>query len=162
LLLHLPDQSLQLCIYIRLVRLIPLRDRDGRFGKQSLDTRFGFGVLATIVVVQDLTLGGGGVSEGGVDVPRALVVLQQSVLQIKGVGGERWTYQNVGTDLADMFGLAVAVQIVVLNLEVLAEGYENREGEVISGLVGDTDLIIDQLSPYTSLGDQAAESLPHA
>lgn len=58
-----------------------------------------------------------------------------------------------------MFGLAVAVQIVVLNLEVLAEGNEDGEGEVISGLISDTDLATDQLSSQTALGDQSGRKL---
>lgn len=61
--------------------------------------------------------------ERRVDVPRALVV------------------QDVSPDLANVLGEAVAVEVVVLDLEVLAEGDEDGEGEVVRGLVGDGALI---------------------
>jgi len=39
-----------------------------------------------------------------------------------------------------VLGQAVAVQVVVLNLEVLAEGDEDGQGELVGRLVGDAAL----------------------
>lgn len=50
-------------------------------------------------------------------------------------------YEDVSTNLANVLGLAVAVEVVVLNLEVLAEGEEDFEGEVEGSLVLNTGLI---------------------
>lgn len=50
------------------------------------------------------------------------------------------THKNVRANLADVLGQAVAVQVVVLHLEVLAEGDEDGEGELVSSLVGDASL----------------------
>lgn len=50
-------------------------------------------------------------------------------------------YEDVSTNLANVLGLAVAIEVVVLNLEVLAEGEEDFEGEVESSLVLNTGLV---------------------
>jgi hypothetical protein len=53
---------------------------------------------------------GRGFCESDVDQPTALVV------------------EDIGTDLADLFGSSVAVEVVVLHLEVLSHGDEDVEG----------------------------------
>lgn len=50
-------------------------------------------------------------------------------------------YEDVSTNLANVLGLAVAIEVVVLNLEVLAEGEEDFEGEVEGSLVLNTGLV---------------------
>lgn len=80
-------------------------------------------VAAAVVGVEDLALLGGGLGEGLVDQPGALVVL------------------DVGADLANDFGQAVAVQVVVLDLEVLAQGQQDLLGLLEGGLVLDAGLI---------------------
>lgn len=50
-------------------------------------------------------------------------------------------YEDVSTNLANVLGLAVAVEVVVLNLEVLAKGEEDFEGEVEGSLVLNTGLV---------------------
>lgn len=57
--------------------------------------------------------------ERDVDEPSALVV------------------EDVGADLADQLGGAVAVEVVVLDLEVLAEREEDVERRLVRGRVGD-------------------------
>lgn len=50
-------------------------------------------------------------------------------------------YEDVSTNLANVLRLAVAVEVVVLNLEVLAKGEEDFEGEVEGSLVLNTGLV---------------------
>lgn len=59
-------------------------------------------------------------------------------------------YEDVSTNLANVLGLAVAVEVVVLNLEVLAEGEKDFEGEVESSLVLNTGLIFAVSSDLAS------------
>ena len=86
--------------------------------------------------IEDLALLGRGVFERRVDVPRALVVLPSAA----GHFSQSSTHKNVRADLANVLGQAVAVQVVVLHLEVLAEGDEDGERELVSSLVGDASL----------------------
>ena len=81
-------------------------------------------VAAAVVGVEDLALLGGSLVEGLVYQPRALVVL------------------DVGADLANDLGEAEAVQVVVLDLEVLAQGQEDLLGLLEGGLILDTGLKI--------------------
>jgi len=74
-----------------------------------LDPCLGLGVLATVVVVEDRALGGGRAGEGGVDAPGALVV------------------QDVCADLANLFWRSRVVEVVILDLEVLAKRKEDVE-----------------------------------
>ena len=50
------------------------------------------------------------------------------------------TYKNIGTDLANVLWKTVAVQEVVLDLEVLSEGDKNGQGELVRVLVGHSAL----------------------
>lgn len=59
-------------------------------------------------------------------------------------------YEDVSTNLTNVLGLAVAVEVVVLNLEVLAEGEKDFEGEVESNLVLNTGLIFAVSSDLAS------------
>jgi hypothetical protein len=81
-------------------------------------------VLAAVGGVQHRTLLGGGTSNGLVDQPGALVVL------------------NVGADLANDCGVTEVVQVVILDLEVLAQ----RDQDIVSLLQGlwGSDLQIQQ------------------
>lgn len=90
--------------------------------EELLDAGFAGAILSTIAFIEDLTLFRGSVSEGGVDVPRTLVVLQYKVRIVKICAQKVLAYEDVSTNLANVLGLAVAVEEVVLNLEVLAEG----------------------------------------
>lgn len=63
-----------------------------------------------VVFLKHLALGGGADSQGLVNEPGAFVVL------------------DVGTDLANVLGLAEVVEVVILRLEVLTEGNEDRFG----------------------------------
>jgi hypothetical protein len=78
-----------------------------------LDSFLRLGVLATVVGVEDIALGGGRAGESSVDAPRALVV------------------QDVCADLANLFWRSRVVEVVVLDLEVLAEGKEDVECKLI-------------------------------
>ncbi len=69
-------------------------------------------VLTSVALVKDLALLRGRMSKSDVDEPRALVV------------------DDVGADLADLLVRAEAVEVVVLDLEVLAEGNEDLRREV--------------------------------
>ena len=71
------------------------------------------GVLATVVGIEDLALGGGRAGERSVDTPGAFVV------------------QNVCADLADLFWRPGVVEVVILDLEVLAEGKEDIKRKLI-------------------------------
>lgn len=73
--------------------------------------------------MENLDLLGGGLVKSLVDQPGALVVL------------------NIGTDLADDLGLAVAVEVVILDLEVLAEGQENILSLLEGSLILDASLL---------------------
>ena len=116
------NQPRQLFVDIRLVLFVPPRNVDRFLLVHLLDLGFALGVLATVVFIEDRALFWGRNGQGGVDVPRALVV------------------EDVSTDLANHFGGAVAVEIVVLDLEVFAERNEDGEGEVVCCLVGDAAL----------------------
>jgi hypothetical protein len=78
-----------------------------------LDPCLRFGVLATIVVIKDRTLGRGRTGERSIDAPGAFVV------------------QDVCANLANLFWRSGVVEVVVLNLEVLAEGKEDVECKLI-------------------------------
>lgn len=73
--------------------------------------------------MENLDLLRGGLVKGLVDQPGALVVL------------------DIGTDLADDLGLAVAVEVVILDLEVLAEGQENILSLLEGSLILDASLL---------------------
>jgi hypothetical protein len=72
--------------------------------------------------VEDLSLLRGGLGKGLVDQPRALVVL------------------DISSNLANGSGVTVAVQVVILDLEVLAQGQENALSLLEGGLILDTSL----------------------
>jgi len=78
-----------------------------------LDPCLRIGVLATVVVVEDRALGEGHAGEGSVDAPGAFVV------------------QDICADLADLFWRSGVVEIVILDLEILAEGEEDVECKII-------------------------------
>lgn len=59
-------------------------------------------------------------------------------------------YEDISTNLANVLGLAVAIEIVVLNLEVLAKGEKDSECEVESSLVLNTGLIFAVNSDLSS------------
>ncbi len=67
----------------------------------------------TVVGVEDRALREGCAGKRSVDTPGALVVY------------------DVGADLADLFWRSRIVEIVILDLEVLAEGKEDVKGELI-------------------------------
>ena len=75
-----------------------------------LDGGFLGRVFAAVGLVQDGALGGRGALESLIDEPRAFVV------------------QDVGADLADGFGAAVGVEVVVLDLEVFAQRDQDVAG----------------------------------
>lgn len=135
------NQSIDLLVTFLLVLLESLRNRDRPLREELLDAGFAGTVLSTIVFIEDLTLFGGSVSKGGVDVPRTLVVLQYRVRICLDLCSEGFAYEDVSTNLTNVLGLAVAVEVVILNLEVLAEGEEDFEGEVESSPVLNTGLI---------------------
>lgn len=103
-------------------------------------------ILLAVVLLEDLALFGGGNLESLVDEPRALVIL------------------DIGTDLANVLGKTKVVEVVILDLEVFAEGDEDilgllevlgggkvelveckSDGEVegvVSGLVDDNELVL--------------------
>ena len=86
---------------------------DADLAEDLLDPCLRLCVLAAIVGVEDRALGGARVREGRVDAPRALVV------------------QDVRADLADLLGRARKVEVVVLDLEVLAERQEDVQRELV-------------------------------
>lgn len=70
---------------------------------ELLDDGFLGVVLLAVVLFENLALLGSGNFEGLVDQPGALIVL------------------DIGTNLANVFGKAKVVEVVVLNLEILAK-----------------------------------------
>lgn len=123
-------------------------------------------VLLAVVLLEDLALLGGGKLQGLVDQPGALVVL------------------DVGADLANVLGQAKVVEVVVLDLEVLAEGDEDvlcglqvlgggnvqhveRQGDgevegVVGGLVDDDEAVlfhgeVVEVDDVLGRGEQVAE-----
>lgn len=103
-------------------------------------------VLAAVVLLQNLALLGSDNSESLVDKPRALVV------------------EDISSNLANVLGVAVAVEVIILDLEVLAErdkdgssslqillggntGHVHGEGDgevegVVGSLVNDDKLVL--------------------
>jgi hypothetical protein len=77
------------------------------------DPRLRLGVLATVVVVEDRALGRGRTGEHSIDAPGAFVV------------------QCVCADLTNLFWCSSVVEVVILDLEVLAEGKEDVECKLI-------------------------------
>ena len=69
--------------------------------------------LATIVVIEDHALGGGSAGERSVDAPGAFVV------------------QDVCADLTNLFRRSGIVKVVILDLEVLAEGKKNIKCKLV-------------------------------
>lgn len=116
---HRPDPAhdILLVVQIHLLELQLLED--------ALDFGLHILVLAAVAVVEQFPLLGVRALEGLVDDPAALVV------------------HDIGADLADDLGGAVSVEVVVLDLEVLAQGDEDvvgllevprrGEGEVVQG-----------------------------
>ena len=156
---HGPDRR-HLLLFKLLVQLLDLQ-----LGEDGLAPRFLVRVLPAVVLVQDAALHGGGALEGLVDDPRALVVL------------------DVRADFAQGLGRREDVEVVVLGLEVLAEGNEDvlrlpevgRGGEpevvqgegdreveaVVGGLVDDdeAELVegeVGQVDPILRGGDEVA------
>ena len=84
---------------------------------QGLDLGLGLRFLAAVVLVKQFTLLRGATLQSLVDQPRALVVL------------------DIGSNLANEGRVTVRIQVVVLDLEVLAQGNENVMGlaEVVGG-----------------------------
>lgn len=74
--------------------------------------------------IKDLALFGGGLVKSLVDQPGALVVL------------------NVGSNLANRLWIAIAIQVVILDLEVLAKGQQNALSLLEGCLILDTSLRI--------------------
>lgn len=110
-LLHVVEHLLDLA-----VRLLLVGVEDGgqvHLGIQGLDLLNRLIVVATVVLLKHTALGRSGAGEGLDDQPRALVVL------------------DVSSDLADHLGGSVAVEVVVLDLEVLTHGAE----DIASGIV---------------------------
>lgn len=93
---------------------------------ELLDNLFLLVVLAAVVLLEDLALLGGGDGEGLVDEPRALVVL------------------DVGTNFANVLRETEVVEVIVLDLEVLAQGDEDVLGllQVLGG--GEVELVEGQ------------------
>lgn len=109
-LINLVDHVLELAGTLLLKLLVQLLEL--QVVVELLDDLFLGVVLLAVVVLEDLALLGGDDLEGLVDEPGALVVL------------------DVGADLANVLGQAEVVEVVVLDLEVLAEGDE----DVLCGL----------------------------
>lgn len=115
---NLGNQGVQTVIRLLLISLE--QSLDINLLEDLLDDQ-DIGLLATtIVLIQQLTLLRRGLGQSLVDQPRALVVL------------------DIRTDLADRRGVTVAVQVIILDLEVLAQGQENGLGLLERGLVLDT------------------------
>lgn len=53
--------------------------------------------------------------------------------------GEK-TYQNVGTDLSNVLGQTITVEIIILDLEILSKRNQNRQGELVCLFIGDSSL----------------------
>ena len=88
---------------IRLGLILRVKRVDPDFAEDLLDPRLRFRVLAAVVRVQDRSLGRARVRECSVDAPRALVV------------------QNVCADFTNLLRRSCKVEVVVLDLEILAE-----------------------------------------
>ena len=95
------DTLIRRSLVLRVYRINP------EFAEDLLDACLCLRVLPPVVGIQDRTLGGIGTREGRVDAPRALVV------------------HDVCTDLANLLWRPRIVEVVVLDLEVLAERDEN-------------------------------------
>lgn len=93
------------CLLVLLVNLLKLE-----LIEELLDLRLALLVLLAVVLLEHLALLGSDLLEGLVHQPRALVVL------------------NVCANLAEGLGVGEVVQIVVLDLEVLAHGDEDVFG----------------------------------
>jgi hypothetical protein len=105
------NERIDACIRIGLV-LAVLRVY-ANITEDLLDPRLRLGVLAALVVVEDRTLGRGRTGERSVDAPGAFVV------------------QDVCANLANLFWRSGVVEVVVLDLEVLAKGKEDVECKLI-------------------------------
>jgi len=111
---HLRDRiNKRIDTRVRLRLVLFIERRHAHFLEHLLDLRLRLSVLATIVGVQDRALRRVRVRERRVDAPRALVV------------------HNVRADLPNLLGRPGKVEVVVLDLEVLAEGQEDVERELV-------------------------------
>jgi hypothetical protein len=77
-------------------------------------------VLLPVVIAEDLPLPGRRVLESDIDVPATFVI------------------EDVGADLANELGRAVTIEVIVLDLEVFAEGNEDLLGVIEEFGVGYT------------------------
>ena len=102
---HGINERIDACIHIGLVLGVLRVYAD--ITEDLLDPCLRLRVLATIIVVEDHALGRGRTGERSVDAPGAFIV------------------QNVCANLADLFWRSSVVEIVILDLEVLAEGKED-------------------------------------
>ena len=59
------------------------------------------------------------------------------------------TYKNIGTNLANVLWKTVAVQVVILYLEVLSERDKNGQGELVRVLVGHSALSLAFRAPIS-------------
>ena len=107
-LVYLCDALADLADHLLLVLLVALLELE--VVVQLLDDGLLGLVLAAVVLLEDLALLGRDDGERLVDEPRALVV------------------HDVGADLADVLGQAKVVEVVVLDLEVLAQGDQDLLG----------------------------------
>lgn len=82
-----------------------------------------------------------------VDVPRALVVLKpESARDSLQKRRKRRAHQDIRADLANVLGKAVAVKVVVLDLEVFSQWDQDRQSEFVRRLVGHSALHTSSVS----------------
>lgn len=117
-LLNHPSDPPHHILLIRQIHLLELQ-----LLEDLLHLRFHFFILAPVALVQHLALLRVSALEGLVDDPAALIVL------------------DVGADLADDLRGAVGVEVVVLDLEVFAEGDEDAVGLLEVGRGGEGEVV---------------------
>ena len=105
------DERREACIRLRLV--LPIRCVHPDLPEDFLDTPFCLWVLPPVVCVEDRALGGISKRKGRVDAPRALVV------------------HNIRADLADLLRCPSVVEVIILDLEVLAERDKNGQRDLV-------------------------------
>ena len=114
---------------------------------------------------------GGSEFQRSVDVPRTFVVLSsvfntaecQMMIDRWGIVHDK-THEDIRTDLANVFGETITVEVIVLNLEILSKGDENGQGEFVGVLIGDSTLwsvmphSVIPIAGDTTAGDQTYHS----
>ena len=73
----------------------------------------------------------------------AVLIFHEHLLSCRPLADRRdilWAYEDVCADLANMFRQTIAVEVVVLYLEVLAERNEDGQRKLVRGVVGNAAL----------------------